>query len=133
MNSLIWNCRGAGNRQTVREVLALSKTNVPKLVFLCETTQAADKIEKIRWRLGLKGFCGVSSVGLSGGLALYWDESLLVMVLDSCQRFNDVSVEDKGCDKKWRMTFVYGGTRVENRHRMWDHLTHLKSFRKILG
>ena len=106
---------GVGNRQTVREMLAVSKANIPKLVFLCETRQAVDKMEKLRWRLGLKGFCGVSSFGLSGGLALYWDESLMVTVLDSCHRYIDVSMEDRGADKKWRMTFVYGEPRVENR------------------
>lgn len=57
---------------------------------------------------------------------IYWDESLIVTVLDSCQRYINVSVEDRGADKKWRMTFVYGEPRVENRYKMWDHLTRLR-------
>ena len=126
MNSLIWNYRGAGKRQTVREVLALSKANIAKLFFLCETRQVAGKMEKLRRRLGLKGFYGLNSSGLSGGLALYWDESLIVTVLDSCQRYIDVSVEDRGGDKKWQMTFVHGERRVENRYKMWYHLTRLR-------
>ena len=62
---------GAGNRRTVRKVLALAKTNIPKLVFLCETRQASMKMEKLRWRFGLKGFYGLCSSGLSGGIAFY--------------------------------------------------------------
>ena len=60
-----------GDRRTVREVLALSKANNPKLVFLCETRKVSVKVEKLRWRLGLKGFHGVDSDGRSGGLALF--------------------------------------------------------------
>ena len=51
---------------------------------------------------------------------------MLVTVLDACQRYIDVMVEDKSSDKRWRMTFVYGEPRVENRHIMWDHLTCLR-------
>lgn len=56
----------------------------------------------------MKGFCGVSSNGLSGGLALFWDESLRVTVLDLCQRYIDVQVVDANMDVQWRATFVYG-------------------------
>lgn len=123
MNILVWNCWGVGNRRTVREVLALSKANSPGLVFLSETRQASTKMERLRWRLHMKGFAGVSSDGLSGGLALYWDEKLNVTVLDSCAWYIDVRVEDRASEKIWRTTFVYGEPRVENRHRMWSALS----------
>lgn len=71
-------------------MLALSKANVPKFVFLCETRSTIAKMEKLKWRLGLKGFAGVSSDGRSGGLGLCWDESLQFMVLDSCACYIDV-------------------------------------------
>ena len=88
--------------------MALSKANNPKLVFLCETRKASNRVENLRWRLGLKGFHGVCSDGRSGGLALFWDKSLSVTVLDSCQRYIDVSVADIGAGIEWRSTFVYG-------------------------
>ena len=40
-------------------------------------------------RLGLYGFTSVDSDGLSGGLDLYWYESLHVDVLDKSNRFID--------------------------------------------
>ena len=99
----------------VCEVLALSKASNPKLVFLCETRQALDKVEKLRLRLGVKGFHAVSSDERSGGLVLFWDEYLLVIVLDACNRYIDVNILDGGSGISWRGTFVHGEPRVENR------------------
>ena len=87
-------------------------------------------MEKLKWRLGLKGFHGVSSGGRSGGRALFWEETLSVTVLESCNRFIDIRVHDTGSDSTWRGTFVYGEPRVENRQRMWDHLCRLRSISK---
>lgn len=78
MNSIVWNCRGAGNASTVRDIVALTRAHSPSMVFLCETRQQKDKMYRLRNRIGLRGFEGVSSEGNSGGLALFWDESLYV-------------------------------------------------------
>ena len=75
----------------------------------------------------MKGFAGVSNQGLSGGLALYWDESLQVTVLDACARYIDVQIVDAANDKSWRTTFVYGEPRVQNRHRTWSALSDLRA------
>ena len=61
-------------------MLALAKVIVSKLVFLCETRQVSAKIEKMKSGLGMKSFHGVGSDDISGGLALFWDESLQVDV-----------------------------------------------------
>jgi hypothetical protein len=75
----------------------------------------------------LRGFCGVSSDGLSGGLALFWDESIQVTVLESTARFIDVIVVDPTEGLSWRTTFIYGEPRVENRHLMWESLIELRA------
>ena len=43
-------------------------------------------------RLGLSGFDGIDSVGLSGGLALYWHESLSLYVKATNERYIDAHV-----------------------------------------
>jgi hypothetical protein len=80
MNCLGWNCRVVEGASTVRELAYLSQSLRPKLVFLCETRHDKNKVRRLRHRLGLKGFADFSSVGQSGGLALFWNESLLVEV-----------------------------------------------------
>jgi ABC-type lipopolysaccharide export system ATPase subunit len=71
MNCLSLNCRGAGNKPTVREIVGLAKSTSAKIVFLSETRQTSVKMRRLRARLGLRGFAGIDSNGLSGGLALY--------------------------------------------------------------
>ena len=87
-------------------------------VFLCETRQKEAKMKRLRGRLGLKGFCGVDSSGMSGGLAVYWHENCVVDVLDKDDRHVDALVWVQEGANQWRITFVYGEPRVENRHLM---------------
>lgn len=77
-------------------------------------------------RLGLNGFTGIDSNGMSGGLALYWDDSLFVEVQDICERYIDVHVRVSSEDPLWRMTCVYGEPRTDLRHYMWNKLQELK-------
>jgi len=78
MNALAWNCRGVGNPRTVRDLAAIVQSYDPKLVFLSETRQSEEQLKALRWRLGLKGCLAKSSVGRSGGIALFWDDSLKI-------------------------------------------------------
>ena len=49
-------------------------------------------MKRIRSRLGLSGFEAVDSTGLSGGLALYWHESVHLDVKDKNERYIDAYV-----------------------------------------
>jgi hypothetical protein len=55
----------------------------------------------------------VDSVGLSGGLALFWDESINVTLLSQGERYLDVTIQEDPNATPWRATFVYGEPRVE--------------------
>jgi hypothetical protein len=97
------------------------------MVFLCETRQKNEKIRKFQTRLGLKGFVGKDSDGLSGGLALYWNENLEVNVNDVTDRYIDAFVRISPDDPLWHLTCVYGEPRTENCHCMWSHIMDLNS------
>ena len=125
MNLLSLNCRGGGSPRTVRDVATIIQSHSPAMVFLCETRQKAEKMRKYRGRFGLPGFAGKDSEGMSGGLALFWHESLNVLVEDTSERFIDLIVRDAEDVPVWRLTCVYGEPRVEQRHLMWDKMTEL--------
>ena len=99
----------------------MCRSHSPMFVFLCETQQKEAKMRRIRNRLGLKGFCGVDSDGLSGGLAVYWHENCVVEIVDKDERHIDALVRLQEGASQWRIT-VYGEPRVENRHLMWAKL-----------
>ncbi len=75
---LIVELSRSGNAAIVCDLCAITREARSHLVFLCETRQSVEKISKLRRRLGLSGFVGISSEGMSGGLALFWHESVYV-------------------------------------------------------
>jgi len=107
MNAIVWNCRGAGNSRTVRDLDALVRHHNPKLVFLSETMISESRVKNLRWRLGLKGCLAVDSRGKRGGIVLFWDESIQVNLLSIEERYIDVSIVDDPNGAPWRATFIY--------------------------
>jgi hypothetical protein len=95
--------------------------------FLCETRKNKDRISRLRFRLGLKGFEGFTSDGLSGGLAMFLHESLCVEIQAINEHYIDAYVRASPSSPQWRLTCVYGEPRVENRQCMWDNLKLLKT------
>jgi hypothetical protein len=79
----------------------------------------------LRTRFGLRGFDGIDSEGMSGGLALYWHESLNIEVIEVTARYIDALVRNSVDLPQWRFTCVYGEPRVEQRHLMWSSLSDL--------
>jgi hypothetical protein len=116
---------GAGEPRTVHDLCSLVKQHHPKLVFLSETKMSDSRASNLRWRLGLRNYLAVSSNGLSGGLALFWDENLDISLLSQGERYIDVGIKEDLNAAPWRTTFVYEELRAENRSEMWDLLRDL--------
>jgi exonuclease III len=71
MKIVAWNCRRLGNGPAVRGLLSLQKED-PDILFLSETKMDRNKIEGLRWRLGLTNMVVKDCSGKSGGLAIFW-------------------------------------------------------------
>jgi hypothetical protein len=127
MSILSCNCRGLEQSSIVQELCALSRAKSPSsMIFLMETHRSAQCALNLRWRLGLKNSVGVNSVGQGGGIALFWHESLKIVLLGMNPHFIDVQVKDVSLNFCYRVTFVYGEPRVESRHLMWEMLRSLR-------
>ena len=127
MNCLAWNCRGVANDPTVRDLVGLVRAANAKLIFLCETHQKANKVCRLRGRLGLGGFAGCDSQGLSGGLALFWCDQIHVEIKEIKERYINAYIRLSDDAPLWHLTCVYGEPRIENRHPLWIALQDLKA------
>jgi hypothetical protein len=101
------------------------KSHLPKLVFISDTRMLGSRVRNLSWSLGLRHCLTVDSVSLSGGLALFWDESIDVTLLSQGDGYIDVTIKEDLNAAPWRATFVYGEPRVEKRKEMWDLLRDL--------
>jgi endonuclease/exonuclease/phosphatase family metal-dependent hydrolase len=111
----------------VRDLTVLQRTYNSQVLFLSETRQSSDRMRRLHTRLGLRGFSGVDTEGQSGGLALFWHESVLMDVKEKNPRFIDAHVRFSPSDPLIHVTFVYGEPRVEDRHHMWTLLSTLRA------
>jgi len=83
-------------------------------------------MKALRWRLGLKGCLARSCVGRSGGIALFWDESLKVDPITISNKLIDVEILGYPSANPWRISFIYGEPRAEDRHLTWELLKRIR-------
>lgn len=126
MSLLSWNCQGMGVALTVRALKDICKRYTPKLVFLIETRMVEKKLNKIRRSIhGFNNNFNVDPVGLSGGLALWWQDDVKLKVLESSKHFIHVFIEGGFGEHKGFYTFVYGAPRRQDRQEVWIKLSNL--------
>ena len=120
MTTLSWNCRGLRSNLTVRRLEEMCREHLPDFLFLLETKNSSDHVERVTRPLGYDHFFLVNPVGLSGGLALFWKQSHEVEILSSSNRFIDTKV--KAGNLVYYMTFVYGDPVRQRRTEVWTVL-----------
>jgi hypothetical protein len=102
------------------------QTYRPSLVFICETRQSREKVENLRFRIGMKECFHVKGDGKGGGIVLYWSDEINVELQSFSKRHIDVHVSGGPFEHKWRGTFVYGEPKPCDRHKMWTTMRSLK-------
>lgn len=113
MSYLSWNCRGLGTPGAVRELRSIVKQEVPSLLFVMETKIRGRRVEDLKNLLGFGGCSAVDSVGLSGGIGLFWSRKVLVELKSYSSSHIDVMVKnDEQNSREWRFTGFYGAPRA---------------------
>uniref|UniRef100_A0A7N2KPM2 DUF4283 domain-containing protein n=1 Tax=Quercus lobata TaxID=97700 RepID=A0A7N2KPM2_QUELO len=127
MNSLAWNCRGLGNRRTVRALEKVVTSEDPILIFLIKTKLVMSEMEEIK--AGLKRIQGlvVPSKGRSSGLALLWKQELKVAVQTYSNSHIDAVISPNDSTQDWRFTGFYGNPETSKREELWLLLKRLAS------
>ena len=93
----------------------------PDFLFLAETKQEPEFVQKWQAHFGYDNLVTIDPVGRSGGLALFYNNEYQVKVLYSSNRMIDVEAEALG--KTVYLTFVYGDPVQQMREHVWERLT----------
>ncbi|KAF7150653.1 hypothetical protein RHSIM_Rhsim02G0038900 [Rhododendron simsii] len=112
---------GVGNPLTIRQLKGVCNLYSPDLVFLAETKNKKEKIEKIAKIVGLGQVLTVEPVGLSGGECLIAKDGVKLDVVEMGRGIIDVRVTDVrgGCS---RVVGVYASTDHVERRNLWRRL-----------
>jgi exonuclease III len=125
MSALVWNCRGLGIPQTVRDLCQLVKEKRPRLVFLIETKMVNKKIEFLRIKLGFDQMFVVNCVGRSGGLALLWNDDFQLTIQNFSHRHINAVIKRQNDGIEWKFSGFYGHPETAKRKEAWALLRHI--------
>lgn len=125
MSTLCWNCRGIGNAVTIHELRNLAKDFAPAILCVVETQVGKKRVEGLTRTLGFHGCYAVDSVGRSGGLGVFWKDSVDFRMLRYSSRHIDGEVYIQG-KPPWRLTCIYGEADRSNRHNTWQLMRDIK-------
>ncbi|XP_074315728.1 uncharacterized protein LOC141651938 [Silene latifolia] len=128
MTIFCWNCRGFGEADdpTIPYLHQCVLKYHPLILFLQETHTNVDIASTKTHHLGYPNFFGVDSIGRSGGLLLYWDDSVDIQVISSCPRFIFCKVGivvNQATFQDMYVMFLYGEPVFQYRSFLWDNIS----------
>ncbi|XP_070018125.1 uncharacterized protein [Nicotiana sylvestris] len=89
MKALVWNYTGmgvGGGSLTVPFLKETTPLHSPNMIFLSETKNRDRIVQRVQRQLEMAHVITVEPMGLSGGLALFWNDNIQVLTGD----FNDI-------------------------------------------
>lgn len=128
MKTACWNCRGLGNDPTVRRLKEINRLHLLDIIALSETKQQDSYIEDKGLEMGFSKFVTVPPNGLSGGLVVFWRDSVDISVCFSS--FNLVDLFVKSNEGNFYLSFVYGNPNPSLRNHLWERLERTYTARK---
>ncbi|XP_074299314.1 uncharacterized protein LOC141630383 [Silene latifolia] len=128
MTAFCWNCRGLGETDdpTISYLHHCIRKFHPSILFLQETHTSVDIAVMKTSHLGFQNYCGVDSLGRSGGLLLCWDGSVDISVLCTDARFIFCKLTlDAPPYTKQSMyaMFIYGELASAYRYVVWERIS----------
>ncbi|KAK9037233.1 hypothetical protein V6N11_022152 [Hibiscus sabdariffa] len=117
---------GLGNKESVRALRNSIQKFQPDIVFLSETKQKKRYLEKIRMKMKLEQSFYGESIGLAGGLSLWWSKDIQTKILGYGKHYIDAEIAVNG-EPNWFGTFIYGPSYKEQKKEFWELLKKLRN------
>lgn len=120
MRVLSWNFRGFRKATKVQRCKRLLSQHHPDFVYLLETKIDYDDVCSSLSRLGFSSFSSCDAIDKGGGIAIAWNCSFDVVVLDLSPSFCHCLVNVNGNDPSYCITFVYGSPVTHYKSLIWN-------------
>ncbi|XP_027095016.2 uncharacterized protein [Coffea arabica] len=119
MRALVWNCQGVGSPLTVPHLREVNNLLSPSLIFLSETKNRKQVLDRIARGLRFDNSAVVEAMHKAGGMAIFWKEETQVLEVNLTAFTIEVRLEDdvKHCD--WWFIGVYASCDSQIRKEQW--------------
>ncbi|KAL5865802.1 hypothetical protein ACOSQ3_003316 [Xanthoceras sorbifolium] len=131
MSILVWNVQGLGNTRTFQTLQFYLRQHSPTLVFFIETLSTHDSLERLLVLFGFSSKLVINRVGRSGGLCLFWSDSVEVDLITFSRHHIDTKIKSHG-GFIWRFTGFYGHPEGSQRQHSWTLLHLVGQTQKIV-
>jgi exonuclease III len=101
MSVMSLNCWGVGSASTGKELRDLVTKFAPRILCIQETQISRDRVKSLVSSLSFDQSFEVDSSTRSGGLGIYWNNEINIVILGYSQYHIDVSIVGIG-ENPWR-------------------------------
>ncbi|XP_026448625.1 DNA-(apurinic or apyrimidinic site) lyase-like [Papaver somniferum] len=120
-----WNVQGLGWKETRDHLKDIARLHDPDISFLVETKCAESKEKVITQFLQYPNSHFVSSIGMSGGLAVLWKDGFPCDIICSKDNMVHIIITTDASKQECLLSYVYGSTQWELKKQQWEFLEDL--------
>ncbi|XP_038688766.1 uncharacterized protein LOC119987931 [Tripterygium wilfordii] len=121
MDCIIWNCQGAASKEFNRTLKDMLKFYKPGILGLLEPKVSGAQADSLCNQWGFENWVRVEAFGFSGGIWVFWKETLQISVIKTHPQFIHLRVQSNGINS-WLLTVVYGSPNFNLRKLLWMDL-----------
>jgi hypothetical protein len=98
----------------------------PDVLFLSETKMCKEKVEWLKWKLGMPNMICKDCDGKGGGLAMFWKNEVNLRLVGFVSKYHIDTEITESDGFKWRLTGMYGEPKTDEKEKTWRLMRNLK-------